>query len=123
MPQTRRHRSWGDGDLVRICWARRESCGAAPVRSECTRSRSDERTRHRRTARDRSSEVAAREFAGFWLARIPRAGLGVAPKQRSIKRLFRHRRLTKLHDGEDTIANTRDGCAPQNDVKTLLLAR
>src|SRR5262249_8269461 len=61
MPETRRNRSRSDRDLVRICWPRRESCGAAPVRPERTRVRSEEGTRHRRATRDRSSEIAELE--------------------------------------------------------------
>src|SRR5262249_13323518 len=77
MPQTRRNRSRGDRNLVRVRRSRRKSRRIAPIWSERTRTRSDERTLHRRTARDRRSEIAARLIACsqalegfFWFAHI-----------------------------------------------------
>src|SRR5215831_5923449 len=77
MPQTRRNRSRGDRNLVRIRRSRRKSRRTAPIRSERTRARSDERTWHRCPARDRRSEIAARLITCtqalegfFWFAHV-----------------------------------------------------
>ena len=39
-------------------------------------------------------------------ARVSRAGFGVSPKQS----------WEEVRDGEDTVANTRDACAPQKKI-------
>src|SRR5437762_975807 len=56
MPETRRHRSRRDRDLVPIRRSRRGSSRATSVRLERTWRRSDEGARHRRATRDRCGE-------------------------------------------------------------------
>ncbi len=59
--------------------------------------------------------MSSLERADLGSARVSRAGFGVAPKQALLR--YSHGpncgRQTKVRDGEDALANTRDARAPQ----------